>query len=280
MSHDFLSGDAGDVTHPWRRLKRSAGELAYGAIDRALLVARRTDALAARQGAQRVLVIGVYRPGSLLPDALERLGSERHRVRVALGATGESDPRLATETLAAGLTGGKFANLNAVLAAAGDQDADWVLAVDDDLRLPPRFLDRFLALCERFELDLAQPAQSLRSHSAWRVVRRRPASLVRETRFVEIGPLTAFSRPAAAVLLPFPDLRFGWGLDLHWAALAAERGWRLGVVDAVPVRHESHTVAARYARDDAVDEAARFLAGRPYLPGSRAGETLATHRRG
>ena len=38
-----------------------------------------------------------------------------------------------------------------------------MLAIDDDLRLPPRFLDRFVALCERFALDLAQPAQTLRS---------------------------------------------------------------------------------------------------------------------
>ena len=51
---------------------------------------------------------------------------------------------------------------------------------------------------------------------------------MRETRFVEIGPVTAFGRAAAAELLPFPELRYGWGLDLHWAAVAAERGWRLG----------------------------------------------------
>ena len=97
-----------------------------------------------------------------------------------------------------------------------------------------RFLDRFVAVLEAFGLDLAQPAQTLRSHSAWKVTRRRPASLVRETRFVEIGPVTAFSRRAAAELLPFPELRYGWGLDLHWAAVAGRRGWRLGVVDALP----------------------------------------------
>ena len=136
-----------------------------------------------------------------------------------------------------------------------------------------------MALCERFSLDLAQPAQTLRSHSAWKAARRRPLSLVRETRFVEIGPLTAFGAAAAAELLPFPELRFGWGLDLHWSALAAERGWRLGVVDALPVRHEARLVAADYARDDAIAEAAGFLADRPYLPSARAGDTLAVHRR-
>ena len=96
---------------------------------------------------------------------------------------------------------------------------------------------------------------------------------------MEIGPLTAFGRRAAAELLPFPELRFGWGLDLHWAALAEQHGWRLGVVDATPVRHESATVGSAYPRAEAEDEAAGFLASRPHLPASRATEVVAVHRR-
>ncbi len=285
----FLSGDAGDVTEPWRRTKRRLGELAYEALDTLSGTRLRAARLGRAVGAPReVLVIGVYRPGSLLADALPSLRSERHRVRIALGSTGPADDPLSENTVAEGLTGGKFANLNRVLQAAGEAGAgsaaaapgaDWTIAIDDDVRLPRTFLDRFVGVCEAFELDLAQPAQTLRSHSAWKVTRRRPASLVRETRFVEIGPVTAFGRAASTELLPFPELRYGWGLDLHWAAVAAERGWRLGVVDALPVRHEFGVVAAAYARDDAVDEAARFLAERPYLPSERAGEVVATHRR-
>ena len=194
-------------------------------------------------------------------------------MRLALGSTGPADEPLREHTVAEGLSGGKFENLNRVLEAAGRRVAaatpDWTIAIDDDVRLPRAFLDRFVGVCEAFELDLAQPAQTLRSHSAWKVTRRRPASLVRETRFVEIGPVTAFGRAAAAELLPFPELRYGWGLDLHWAAVAAERGWRLGVVDALPVRHEFGLVAAAYLREDAVDEAARFLT-RAALPPERA----------
>jgi hypothetical protein len=340
MTTDLFSGDAGDVTHPWRRVKRSVGEVAFSAIDLAVLTRPRVDRLARTQPARRVLVASVYRPRSLLAEALRRLSSDRHDVTFALGAVESAEPPLAEHTVAEGLGGGKFGNLNRVLAEAapsgsvpgpsgptggpsgstggpsgstggpsgstGGQsgsaggpsgsatgpsgaaaggaapaavDFDWILAVDDDLLLPPRFLDRFIALCERFALDLAQPAQTLRSHSAWRVTRRRPASLVRETRFVEIGPLTAFGRRAAAELLPFPELRYGWGLDLHWAALAAERDWRLGVVDATPVRHESATVGSAYPRDEAETEAADFLASRPHLPASRAGEVVAVHRR-
>ena len=290
----FLSGDAGDVTDPWRRAKRTAGELAYGAID-ALTATRLRAARLTRDTPQRdVLVIGVYRPSSLMPDALQALRSERHNVRIALGSTGAADPGLQAETVATGLTGGKFENLNQVLKtadggrtthgngeAAGQAraPADWLLVVDDDVRLPRAFLDRFVAVCEAFGLDLAQPAQTLRSHSAWKVTRRRPATLVRETRFVEIGPVTAFSRRAAAELLPFPELRYGWGLDLHWAAIAGQRGWRLGIVDALPVRHESSLVGAAYSREDAEAEAARFLADRPYLASARTHEVIAVHRR-
>ncbi len=276
----FLSGDAGDVTAPWRRLKRTAGERAYDLAGVLARTGARLDRLAAGQAPRRVLVLGIARPGSLLAAALPALRSERHDVTVALGAIGEPDRELAVETVVSGLGGGKFENLNSLLAAGPDPaDFDWLLVSDDDLALPPRFLDRFLALCEHFELDLAQPAQTLRSHSAWKVTRRRPATLVRETRFVEIGPLTAFRAPVAAALTPFPALRFGWGLDLHWAALAAERGWRLGVVDATPVRHETGLVASGYSNEAAVAEAARFLAERPYLPSAAADDVLAIHRR-
>jgi hypothetical protein len=281
----FLSGDAGHVTDPWRRTKRRLGELAYGTLDTLLGTRRQATRLGRTAAPQRdVLVIGVYRRGSLLAEVLPALRSDRHRVRVALGSTGPADEPLREHTVAEELGGGKFENLNRVLEAAGAPGTrapapDWTIVVDDDVRVPRAFLDRFVGVCEAFELDLAQPAQTLRSHSAWKVTRRRPASLVRETRFVEIGPVTAFGRAAAAELLPFPELRYGWGLDLHWAALAAQRGWRLGVVDALPVRHEFGVVAAAYAREDAVDEAAQFLAGRPYLPSERAGDVVAVHRR-
>jgi hypothetical protein len=178
------------------------------------------------------------------------------------------------------MKGGKFENLNRLAElAAPVADYSWLLVTDDDVGLAPRFLDRFIAICEALELDLAQPAQTHRSHAAWRVTRRRAWSLARRTQYVEIGPVTLFSRRAAETLMPFPELRFGWGLDNHWGAIARERSWRLGVIDALPVRHESQPVATAYKHAEAIDEARHFLAGRDYIETEEAQQTLEAYRR-
>jgi hypothetical protein len=210
-------------------------------------------------------------------------------------------PGLDHDTVAAGLTGGKFENLNTILTtfkgsdpvrpdrtalrgtvpmSGGDLDFDWVLVVDDDVLVPHGFVDRMIGVAEHFGLGLAQPAQSLASHAAWPVTRRRRGSLVRESRFVEIGPVTLFSREVLDHLAPFPPLRYGWGLDLHWAAVAEERGWKLGIVDALPVRHEQAGVAGTYSSEEAIAEAREFLTDRPFLESRAVLETVRTHRLG
>jgi hypothetical protein len=274
----FLSGRVGHVGPRRGAVLR----LADAALDRWLRrrgTASKLEGIVRGGTARRVLVLGAYRPESeRIAGAVAELRRSRHELRVALGSTGDARPELAEVTVAPGLDQGKFGNLNAVLEAAGAGDEDWTLVVDDDVVLPQLFLDRFVALAERAGLTLAQPAQTLASHAAWPVTRRRPGALVRETRFVEIGPVTAFAGAAASELLPFPDLRFGWGLDLHWAAIARERGWRMGIVDAVPVRHDVGGVASAYGHDEAVQEARHFLAHRDFLPAARAGDVLAVHR--
>jgi hypothetical protein len=259
----FLSGEHGEVGGKRGALRR-AGDRALDGWLAASGALRALDEAAERTPSRDVLVASIYRPpATTLESALSELESGTHRVERLLGSMEE-------------LGGGKFENLNALI---GDARADWLVLVDDDVLLPPRFLDRMIALCEAFGLAMAQPAQSLASHAAWRVTRRRPFSILRETRFVEIGPVTVFGRAAAAELLPFPSLRYGWGLDLAWAATALERGWRLGIADALPVRHVAASVASAYPAEAAIDEAREFLSTRPYLSSAAAQETLATHRR-
>jgi hypothetical protein len=277
----FLSGESGTVAGRKLTVTRTAADWALGLAGLATATGPRLDRLAAGQAARRVLVLSIYRPGSLLPRVAARLRSERHEATFAFGATGDAEPALAGATALDSLAGGgKFENLNRLLAKAPALDGyDWLVVCDDDVELAPRFLDRALALCERLGLDIAQPAQTMRSHAAWRVTRRRPFSLARRTDYVEIGPVTLFSRRAAAELTPFPPLRFGWGLDNHWGALARERGWRLGILDSLPVRHESQKVATTYTHAEAIEEGRRFLAGKPYVRTEEAQRTLETIRR-
>ena len=261
---DFLSGASGTVGGRRAALRAAA--------DRVLDVGWRRGP--ARSERRRVLVLGVVRPGSRWPEVEAELRRSAHDVELRTTAV---EGR------------GKFENLNRLLAAEGAasrsdplggsgaaEAPDWLLVVDDDVVLPRGFLDRFLAVAERFGLKLAQPAHRLASHAAWPVTRRRPASLARETAFVEIGPVTAFHRDTFADLLPFPDLRMGWGLDVHWSAVVRDRGWPIGVVDATPILHAVPSASA-YGRDAAVEEARAFLAGRPYVTRAEA-RTLRTLR--
>jgi GT2 family glycosyltransferase len=263
---DFLSGESGTVGG-FDKLRRTATDTTLDALLLASGRNRRLDRAARRSPPpRRILVLGVERPEHR--DLALRIRTELTRSRHGVELH-TSDP--------AGR--GKFQNLNLLLEQHPPHDHDWLLVVDDDIELPFNFLDRFIFLAERYSLDLSQPAHRLASHAAWRVTRRHARSVVRETRFVEIGPLTAFSRSTFSTLLPFPDLRMGWGLDLHWAALARERSLRCGVVDATPISHRAAPAASTYSRDQALTEARSFLAHHPYLRATEAQQTLATHRR-
>src|ERR1700733_14539212 len=254
---DFLSGTSGTIGGLDARLRGARDaltdtrELVSGARLRLWRAARNEPPR------RRVLVLGIERPvhRELAARAQAELRRSRHEVELHFAAPGAL---------------GKFENLNRLLAEHPPEGRDWLLMVDDDVELPRGFLDRFVFLCERFSLALAQPAHRLRSHAAWPQTRRHAGSVVRETRFVEIGPVTAFASETFATLLPFPELRMGWGLDAHWAALAGEHGWRCGVVDAVAIGHRAAPAADAYSREAALAEAREFLAERPYVKATEA----------
>jgi len=261
---DFLSGSGGMVFG----IRATTRALASDALASTVAVAAarpwRLRRAARSVPPRRVLALGIERPDepNLLESTRRELLGSRHRVRFASTVAGDR---------------GKFENLNALLSDNPAAEHDWLLVVDDDVSLPRGFLDVFIFLAERFDLRLAQPAHRRRSHGAWEVTRRRPAAVVRETAFVEIGPVVAFHRDTFDLLLPFPELRAGWGLDLHWSALARDQGWKLGVIDATAIRHGLRHIASAYNHADAVEEARRFLSGRPYTTAAEAQRTLVTH---
>jgi hypothetical protein len=265
VSDDFVSGTSGQVVGIRATARAVAGDALADGVALATLQRARVARSAAQAPRRRVLALAVERVGepNLLASARAELMRSRHDVEFASIDAGAH---------------GKFENLNSLLAAHAVDGHDWLLALDDDVKLPRGFLDAFVFLAERFGLVIAQPAHRRRSHAAWAVTRRRAGSLVRETQFVEIGPVFAFAAPAFERLLPFPPLRAGWGLDAHWSSVARSAGWKLGVVDAVPITHGPRPIAASYDRSAALEEARAFLAGRAYVTSTEAQRTLATHR--
>ena len=259
---DFLAGRSGTVGGRRGRLRALTDRL----LDVLALPARaRLRRLARRTPRRRVLALAIVRDQhrALFEAAAARLRATHHELTLATAPPGDR---------------GKFENLDALLADHPADGHDWLLLLDDDVVLPPGFLDDLIAAAERFDLTLAQPAHRRHSHAAWTVTHRRAGALARQTAFVEIGPVTLIRADAFAALLPFPPLRMGWGLDVHWSALARDHGWREGVVDAVPILHAAAPAAAAYSRAAAEAEARAFLADHPYLPRDEANRTIHTWR--
>jgi hypothetical protein len=262
---EFLSGTAGEVTGI-RAVSRALAQDAWAdAVGLARGLPWRLRRAAARWPARRVLVLAVERDDApnLLAAAAREIERSHHHARFVSATIGGR---------------GKFENLHTLLGEYPAAGHDWLIVLDDDVVLPAGFLDAFVFLAERFGLRLAQPAHRRRSHAAWSVTRRQAGSVARETAFVEIGPVVGLHASTFETLLPFPRLRFGWGLDLHWSALARRHGWRIGVLDAAPIRHGLRVVAASYGHPEAIAEAREFLAQRPFTPASEANRSLVVHR--
>ena len=158
-------------------------------------------------------------------------------LRVALWALDAIHPRLAEHTVGQE-PGGRVDLLNRLFDAAGGKGAETLVVADDDCEFAKGDLAALLDAVERADFYLAQPAHAPGSHVSHDITRQRRLSIARRTDFVEIGPLHVVRRPWIERVFPMPgDFGMGYGLDLLWQDLAGE-GCRLGVVDAVTIRHQ------------------------------------------
>ena len=209
---------------------------------------------------RRILAVGLEssrRPGAL-SGIFARMQSERHDM--VFDQKGVEDK-------------GKLENTNILLARHDLSTFDWVWTVDDDVALPDHYTDIFTFLAEFAELKIARPAHRAKSHTSYGVTRRHYKALMRETSFVEVGPITAFHKDSFADVFPLPNLRYGWGLDLSWPMLARKRGWRIGIVDAVPMEH-LNPVATTYDIEAAVTEAKAYMGEHGFIPREECWQTL------
>ena len=192
----------------------------------------------------RVLVIGVQSPkrGESLAGIFRSMQSKKHHVECISCGVG---------------TVGRPENLNNLLASRNLDDFDFVITTDDDITLPANFIDDFVAIAELASLDILQPAHRRNSYFNHSLTRREGKSLVKQTNYVEVGPLAMFRAKTFSKVFPFPVTKYGWGIDLLWSKLADENSWKLGVVDATPMRHLS-PAGSTYDWDAAYKEMERF----------------------
>lgn len=156
---------------------------------------------------------------------------------------------------------GKFDNINIALKDFQLEKFDWLIVTDDDVRLPPNFLDDFIYVADKLELKIAQPAHRCRSYVSYPFNHRKWSVLGRVTHFVECGPITAFHRDVFKQVIPFPALRWAWGTDIAWSVAAGREHVAIGIVDCTPVEHLK-PVAGNYKYGKAITEAREFLESR------------------
>ena len=184
-----------------------------------------------RTGNRLLLCIYRARNAPIVAELLEQ--ARDADAAVTLWALDEVHPRLRSETVGCG-PGAKFELCNRILAHSPPPTE--LVVTDDDVAIEGQ-LREFLDIAAAAELDLCQPAHAEDSIFSHDVTARHPDVLARLTRFVEIGPLFCVRARGLDRVLPFPRrIGMGWGLDVRWSRLV-RRGLRLGVVDAVAMRH-------------------------------------------
>jgi hypothetical protein len=180
----------------------------------------------------------VYRPRNahVVRALLAQLPSQ---AQVALWCLqGDAPDDLAGVTVGSG-PGSRSTLLNRLVAGLPERTDALVLA-DDDVRFAVGSLCSLVDAGRRLGLDVYQPGHLASSCASWDYVRRRRWTFARVGDFVEQGPLLVLSPLGREVVLPLPeDVGMSWGVEVRWWQRAAQLDARLGIVDAVAVRHLS-----------------------------------------
>jgi hypothetical protein len=245
--HDFYASSFGNAqTISWRN--RRFGRFVDLFFDARL--ALNTGKRKLQQNVDRcrqlaVLVIGIAVPGRErdIHAIVNAIARSRHRVDFSIVPMEDR---------------GKFDNVNYALSRVDTSRYDWIIITDDDISTPVGLLDQCLFLAAKLNLKIFQPAHRFHSFSTFQVNQRHWNTLARETYFVESGPLLGLHQSTLQSLLPFPSLRWAWGIDLYWSQMARRQGWKIGVVDAVPIRHKRR-IGRSYGQITAIEQARVFL---------------------
>jgi hypothetical protein len=245
--HDFYDSPFGNAqTISWRN--RRFGRFVDPFYDARLALSpgkRRLRQSLEQSPKLNVLVVGIAVPGREgdVEAVVNAMRQSRHRVDVSIVPMADR---------------GKFDNVNHALSQVATDRYHWIIVTDDDITTPPGLLDESLFLAAKLDFRIFQPAHRFHSFSTYQVNQRHWNTLARETYFVESGPLLGFHHSTFGALLPFPSLRWAWGIDVYWSDLARRSGWKIGVIDAVPIRHKRR-IGRSYGQVAAIEQARAFL---------------------
>ena len=221
---------------------------------------------------KKVLVIGIYLSGkdNNAKDLVKTFSKSSHyqvvQKWVALGKGDiESELVRVTELQLKEKTP-KFKILNRLLTKEKLEEYEFVIITDDDISLPEDFIDNYLALVDKYDFSLAQPARTHESNIDHPIVEQLDGLLARKTRFVEIGPLFSIRKDLYSYLIPFDeDTGMGWGLDAVWPCIVEDAGLTMGIVDAFPVEHKMRPPVINYSHSEAEEEMNRYLKKKKHL---------------
>jgi hypothetical protein len=223
-------------------------------------------------GAERVLVVGVYLADQentvahVVPELARSVDWDVYQRWIAVGHTPAAGEVAAVTISRVESLVPKFTLLNQALAAVPLADYAYVLVCDDDILLPPGFLDEYLGLVCQHGFALCQPARTHDSYIDHSFVEQLDGLSARRTRFVEIGPLFSIRRDATSLMLPFDEHSpMGWGYDLVWPCVLESAGLSLGIIDRVPVAHSVRRPVALYDHHTADRQMEGYLEGRQHL---------------
>ena len=245
--HDFYASSYGNAqTISWRN--RRFGRLVDPFFDARLALSkgkRRLRRSLDQSPKLTVLIIGIAVPGreDESEAVVNALAQSRHHVHRLVVPMGDRS---------------KFANVNYAVSQVDLEKYDWIIVTDDDITTPAGLLDECLLLAGKLNLQIFQPAHRFHSFCTYQVNQRHWHTLARETYFVESGPLLGFHQSTFKSLLPFPSLQWTWGIDVYWSELARRRDWKIGVVDAIPIRHKRR-IGRSYGQVTAIEQARAFL---------------------
>jgi len=150
--------------------------------------------------------------------------------------------------------------INSLFNEHSDKQYDFIIIVDDDIRLHNGFLDKFINMQDHFDFSIAQPARTIDSTISHEITRQRPDLLARQTLFVEIGPLVSIRHDAQKLILPLDERSpMGWGLDYVWPHMIQKNNMKMGIIDSVPVAHTLRPVGESYKPENAYDVMVDYL---------------------